>query len=253
MSMARVYLCTGNCEVRYMNIALENLLYEMRMKGKNPFLININSQPFTSKPIKTKQREESIPYFEYYTGAEIPSIQYSTLISLITESRKRKLLVASGESFSDIIIYGASLPEENIYELSDELLLLIKKDVSSLSWVYNIAKRISEKKLDRQIQIVLIDPKSLEESATFFYNLRNELYSLSGQNIKISFDGFLNIDPDYITAAINSGKTLIEFVSGGQFHGLVTYILRNMDRNSAEVKREKSFFTRITTLAEKKQ
>jgi hypothetical protein len=254
MNTARVYLCTGNCETRFMNIAIENILYQTRINGKSPLLISLENPPFTSMPLKAKERGDTLPYFEYYTRAEIPSIQYSTLLSIINESRKRKALIAAEEKLTDIFIYYAtSLPHETIYELSDELILFIKKDVSSTSWVYNIAKKLPEKKLERMIHIVSIDSKSLEESAILFYNLRNELYSLMGQNLKLSFGGFLNIEFDYTNAAISSGKTLIEFAPGGRFHGLITYILRSLNRNASQFEREEGFFTRLTSLVERNQ
>ena len=243
MSNPRVYLCTGNEDAKYVNIVIENLLVELKTSGKTPLLISIGKPPFSTGPLKTQQKESGLKYFDYYTGAKIPTIELSDLAQHLSDTKRRDFFISEESKLDEIYLYGASPRIDNMRIMADELILFIKRDASSSSWVYNVVKQLMDKNKDAGIDIVTTGVNHLEEAAIFFSNLREEIASLLGRSVKMAFSGFIKFNIDHLNAALSSGKTIIELFNGGQFHGMIRYILRNLPRN-VDIVHEESFLSR---------
>ncbi len=71
---SKVFLVTGNENLRNKDVFLESLVYHQKLKKENPFLINVlpNHNCFSGKPNKTRQEIDLAGLLRLLHGSRYP-------------------------------------------------------------------------------------------------------------------------------------------------------------------------------------
>ncbi|MBN2533045.1 MAG: hypothetical protein JXB88_09140 [Spirochaetales bacterium] len=226
MNEPKIFLITGNEDLRNRNLFIENLLYHQKLKGENSLLINhvYGYFPFTEKLVKMDKKQKKCPVFDYYTDMEIPVINFKQLQSEL----KRKSIPDVFEmehDFSNIFLFGELGKEYlHLYQCIDHIILIVKNEYETSSYVYNFINKLYEKLIDKSINIIISNIQKIEDAATLYLKLRDEMHEMIEGSLVIDFLGFLDMDVKKIAFTRRKKKLYIRIFFEDAFHGNIKYI-----------------------------
>ena len=230
MDEPRVYLITGNEEIRNRNFIMENLLYHQKLKGANPLLVNFirGNHFFSEEAVKPDKKEKTIPAFNYYTDMNIAAVEYEHILSGLTHKNPDTWFQAESD-FSSIYLFG-ELGKEcmYLYKAIDHIVLLIKNEYETSSYLFNFINKLYDKMIDKNINIIISDIKNIEDAAMFYVKRRDEMKEMIDESLVFDFLGFVELDVKKIAFTRRKQKLYIRIFFEDAFHGNLKYINEKM-------------------------
>lgn len=253
MEEPKIYLITGNEDIRNRNLFLENLTYHKKLKGENPLIINfvLGNQCFkdvgSDKEKKTAQNNnKKNKYLQYHTDIDIPVIDY-TALSFLCKKNKGEELFLSENDYDNIFIFGEP-PQEMvpIFDCIDHITLLIKNDYETSSYLYNFINKLYERMIVKNISIIISDIKRIEDAGDLFIKLHSEMKEMIDQSLSFEFLGHFPLDIRKISFTRRINKIYIKLFFEDEFHGCLKYIDEKM--HGQEYFKIKPLFKTLTEL-----
>jgi hypothetical protein len=242
---SKVFLVTGNENLRNKDVFLETLVYHQKLKKENPFLINLipNHNCFSGEPKKLDSKSALPGLFDYYTDLDIPCITGERL-AVDLKGKNREKLLALGETFSNTFLFGA-FPQESdrFYNCIDHIIFLIKNDYESSSYLFNFINGLYDKMIEKNMGIVISGIKRLEDAAQLFIKIRDEMKEMIDSGLTFDFIGHLDFNISRITFAKKRKEVYLKIFENDSFHGNVKYI--NEKLAGLEYFKTKSFFRAV--------
>jgi hypothetical protein len=245
---APAWFCTGNADERFTTLALENLLVELASTARSPLAVYTESPPFSTPPVRFDARDRLDRLFEHFTKAAIPAIRLGALEEIMLGGRVRERLSAEGSRFGAVLIRASSIPQEGLPVAADGIVFFLARGASTPGWVYRAARTLSAHGGNLPVCIVVLNAGHLEAAAAFYQETRDEVVSLLGKDIGFRFAGHLELDPDYVSAAVNAHQPLVTCFPGSPIHGQARYVLRAMSAAVSDPPAE-SFLQRMAARA----
>jgi len=251
---SKVFLVTGNENLRNKDVFLESLLYHQKLKKENPLLVNLmpNHGVFTGAP-KKRDRKSPLPdFFDYYTDLDIPCITRERLAGEL-QGKNREELLALGDSFSTTILLGVPPHESNPFyhrldDCIDHIVFLIKNDYESSSYLFHVLNEQYEKIIEKNLGIIISGIRRVEDAARFFVEIRDEMRELIDASLAFDYLGHLEYNINRITFAKKRGSVYLKLFENDSFHGAIKYIDEKLE--GMEHFRTKSFFRTLADLVQ---
>jgi hypothetical protein len=243
---SKVFLVTGNEDIRNRNLLIENLLFYKKLKGEKPLLVNLipNNNCFTAQPGNNGGKSKTRGLFNLNTVLEIPSVTGENLVKALKDKEREELLSQENECTS-MFIFG-TFPQEiaKYYGCIDHILLVIKNEYESSSYLFNYINSLYDKMIEKNLGIVVSGIKRIEDAARFYVRLRNEMRDMIDSSLSFDFIGSLDIDVNKIKFAAKRNEMYIGLFEDDSFHGNIKYINERLE--GLEHFRTESFFRAIT-------
>jgi len=244
-SDSKVFLVTGNEDMRNKNIFLENLLYYKKQKGESPLLIDLilKNNCFTGEPAKKENKPKTEGFFDYYTDILIPYINGERLVSELN-GKNSKELIDIEQTFTSTFILGA-FPQESksFYDCIDHIVFIIKNEYESSSYLFNFINNLYDKMIEKNISIIISGTKKIEDAAQVFVKIRDEMKRMIDDSLTFDFIGSLSYDIPKITFARKKNEVYLKVFENDIFHGDIKFI--NDKLLGLEFYRLESFFKAI--------
>ncbi|MBN2352167.1 MAG: hypothetical protein JXD23_06310 [Spirochaetales bacterium] len=226
--MGKYFFVSGNAERRLIGAFLENLLLGRKRDDKPALLIGPDDGLFAAGASVKKMKDRALRAFDYYPDLEIAFLPLSKTKELPAGGKIRESRLIE-ENFSDIFLYHGFNPKAvPLVALADYVLLLVKKDVYCTGYLYTLAKALKEKDILKKIIVVHSEVGRLEDAASAFASLREELGGMLGQKPDVHFGGFFPVDAAYLAHASRKGLPCVKVFPESAFHGVIKYINRSL-------------------------
>ncbi|MBN1697886.1 MAG: hypothetical protein JW881_10270 [Spirochaetales bacterium] len=231
MKETKIYLVTGNEDLRNRNLFIENLLYQKALMGEKPLLIDlvVNNRCFIEEAIKEKNNTKNNDIFDYYTDMAIPSIPFEKLYSIL-KGKKSQEVIGRENDFSCIVMFGELLSELTyLYQCVDHIVLVVKNDYETSNYLYGFINKLYDKMIDKNINIVVSGIKRIEDAAMLFCKLRDEMKEMIDSTLVFDFLGFFDFDVKKISFIKRKRITYIKIFFEDDFHGNIKFINEKME------------------------
>jgi hypothetical protein len=242
---SKVFLVTGNENLRNKDVFLETIVYHQKLKKENPFLINLipNHNCFSGEPVKLDSKSALPDLFEYYTDLDIPCITGERLAAELKGKNSEELLTL-GETFSNTFLFGA-FPHESdqFYSCIDHIIFLIKNDYESSSYLFNFINGLYDKMIEKNMSIIISGIKRVEDAAQLFIKIRDEMKEMIDSSLTFDFLGHLDFNISRITFAKKRNEVYLKIFENDSFHGSIKYISEKLA--GLEYFKTKSFFRAV--------
>ena len=226
MEESKVFLVTGNEDLRNKNLFLENLLYFEKKRQESPLLIDLipGNSCFSMECAESGGKSKTRSPFEYFTELEIPRITGERLASELT-GKDGEELFAYEDAFSNTFILGA-FPKESLrfYNCIDHIVFVIKNDFESSSYLFNFINDLYDQMVQKNMCILISGIKRIEDAAGFFVKLRDEMKSLIDGGLSFDFLGALDFDLNRIAFSKKRQEPYLKIFEGDSMHGNIKYV-----------------------------
>ncbi len=244
MAKSRVHLVTGNEEINFKHLLLENLFYYKKFIKENPLLINSDENNSLRMNHNKLIKNSDIKSFDYYTKLGFTAIEMKELYYELQKNNTPFLEIEN--DFSDTFILGeVKVDDMEFFDLIDYVILIMKNNVESSSYLYNYLNKLLNKMIDKKIYIIVSNIKKIEEAVSFFIKLRNEMKKLIDVTFDLNFIGFADYDVKKIVYSKEREETLIESFFEDSFHGTIKFINEKLNSLEKPYKNE-TFFTSLS-------
>jgi hypothetical protein len=230
MRETKIYLVTGNDELRNRNLFIENLLYHKSLMGEKSLLIDliINNRCFVDEAVKNKNTTRNNELFAYHTDMKIPSVLFEKL-HVELKGRKAQEIIKQENDFTSIILFGELLTDfTSLYQCVDHIILVVKNDYETSNYLFNFINKLYDKMIDKNINLIISGIKRIEDAAQLFCKLRDEMKEMIDSSLVFDFLGYLYFDIKKISIAKNKKKLYIKIFFEDDFHGSIKYINEKM-------------------------
>jgi hypothetical protein len=227
---SKVFLVTGNENLRNKDVFLESLLYHQKLKKETPLLVDLipNHNCFSGTPRKPDKKSPLPDFFDYYTDLDIPCISRERLIEEL-KGNKREELIALGSSFSSTFLLGVLPQESNRFfscldKCIDHIIFILKNDYESSSYLFDFINGLYDKMIEKNMCIVISGIKRVEDAARLFVKIRDEMKEMIDSTLTFDFIGHLDLIISRITFAKRRSAVYVKIFENDSFHGNIKYI-----------------------------
>jgi hypothetical protein len=245
MVESKVFLVTGNEDLRNKNLLIENLLYLEKKRQENPLLIDLipGNSCFSMECGEAAGKSKVHSPFEYFTDLEIPRITGEKLSSELTGKNNEELF-AYEEAFTNTFILGA-FPKESLryYNCIDHIIFVVKNDFESSSYLFNFINDLYDQMVQKNICLLISGIKRIEDAAGFFVRLREEMKNLIDTGLSFDFLGALDFDVNKIAFSRKRKEPYLKIFEGDSLQGNIKYIHEKLQ--GLEYFKTESFFKAI--------
>lgn len=225
---------------------LEELCAEMKVSGAVPAIVDCRDGTLPPRFLLTDAKHEKVRGLKGIARGEIPFVRAQdagilSKSSVYPESRLY-LALADGESVSRVC---ASI---------DDILVVARPTSESTSLLFSLARNhpSGEGRYPRYHVLVAGVPK-IEDAASFFVSLRDELRKVASGHAEYRFAGFYDIDFPKIEVARSSRVSYRDLFKGDAFFGQLAYAARNLCGGVEPVETDKSVPEFFGALAPREQ
>jgi hypothetical protein len=226
MDFSRIFYILGNEDQRFINVFLENLLYQKKIKKQSPLLVFFKEDCFTTESMKM-DRENKIKFFQYHTDRKISSISFERLQQCLSNKNSGETLFEEEKYISDIFIKN-DLNSALMKEV-DYFVVCLKKETGASSYLFNLFKELQDNGITKPVNIIVFDDNSIENSIDFFVKIKKEIKSLLNPQNEISYTGFVSFDEEKLVYSMDKNETLIKSFFESSFHGQIKFIETKLD------------------------
>jgi hypothetical protein len=245
MEDSKVFLVTGNEDLRNKNLFLENLLYFKKRKQENPLLIDLipGNVCFSMEAGKSGEKSKTQSRFEYFTDLDVPAITGEKLEAELKGKNSEELFAYEG-AFSTTFILGA-FPKESLqfYNCIDHIIFVIKNEYESSSYLFNFINNLYDQMIEKNMGILISGIKKIEDAAQLYVKLRDEMKGLIDASLSFDFMGSLEFDINKIAFAKKRKEPYLRIFEGDSLHGNIKYV--NEKLLGLEYFKTESFFKAI--------
>jgi hypothetical protein len=246
MSDKPVFLISGNEEIKYRNMFIENLVFHEKHKRENPLVIDQFASGYTPGTIKKNNKNRIGKPFLLNSNLEFVSVPFYELYKEIKNTKSKMDVFSVEKGFTGYYWNGdIKLDHYKLYDLIDCIILLIRNSAASSSYLYSYLKKMLEQKIDKKIYVIVSGEKNIDDAADFFIKLRAEMLNMTCEHFDMNFAGNIFWDEYKENHSRGRKEVYIESFFEDSFHGEIKYV----DELLSKVKiigKKRSFFKELS-------